>query len=101
MYPLSFQSVYRGWKHVAGQKWYLFGSSQMLPSICCLLHPNRLIVSKIIPQNVKDHVYYAGAESKSFHTVAYVFIKDGCGCGCGCVVRRGAFIGVFGCMHTQ
>ena len=54
----------------------------MLPVICFLLHPNRLNISKIIPQNVNDHVYYTGAESKSFYAVAYVFNKDGCGCGC-------------------
>ena len=53
-----------------------------------LLHPNRLNVSKIINQNVRDHVYYTRAESMSFYPVAYVaylFIKDGCGCGCLCV----------------
>ena len=82
MYPLSYQSVYRVRKHVALQKWYLFGCSQMLPLICFLLHPNRLNVGKIIPQNVRDHIYYTGAESKPFYPVAYVFIKDGCGCGC-------------------
>ena len=57
----------------------------MLPLICFLLHPNRLNISKIIPQNVNDHVYYTGAGKESFYPVAYVFMKDGCGCGCGCV----------------
>ena len=63
MYPLSNHSVYRVGKHAAVQKWYLFGSSKMFPLICFLLHPNRLNISKIIPQNVNDHVYYTGAES--------------------------------------
>ena len=50
---------------------------------------------------MRDHVYYTGAESKSFYpVVAYTVIKDGCGCGCGCVGAYGALIGVFGCMHT-
>ena len=53
----------------------------MLPLVYFLLHPNRLNVSKIIPQNVRDHVYYIGAESKSFYQVA---LCDGCGCGGGC-----------------
>ena len=51
--------------------------------------PNRLNISKIIPQNVNDQVYYTRAESKSFYPVAW-----------GVWVRRGAYIGVFGCMHT-
>ena len=55
----------------------------MLPLICFLLHPNRLNISKIRPQNVNDHFYYTGAGKESFYPVAYVFIKDGCGCGCG------------------
>ena len=57
----------------------------MLSLMCFLLHPNRLNISKIIPQNVNDQVYYTRAESKSFYPVAYVFMKDGCGCGWGCV----------------
>ena len=69
MYPLSFQSVCKVGKQVAVQKVYLFRCSQML-------HPNRLIVSKMMPQNVRDHVCYTEAEIKSFHPVAYVFIKD-------------------------
>ena len=79
--PLSYQSVYRVGKHVAEQKWYLFGCSQMSPWICFLLYPNWLNVSKIIPQNVRDHVYYTGAESKSSYPVAYVWVWV-----CGCVV---------------
>ena len=55
------------------KKWYLFGCYQMLPLVCILLHPNRLNINKIIPQNVNDHVYYSGAENKSFYSVAYVF----------------------------
>ena len=57
----------------------------MLPLICFLLHLNQLNISKIIPQNVNDHVYYTGVEKRSFYPVAYVFVKDGCGCGCGCM----------------
>ena len=70
--------------NVAVQKWYLFDCSQMLPLISFLLHSDRLNICKIMPQNVRDHVYHTGAESKSFYLVGYVFIKGGCGCGCGC-----------------
>ena len=68
----------------------------MLPLICFLLHPSRLNAVNIIRQSVRQHVYYTGAE-KSFYPVVYAFIKSGVGVW----VRRGAFIGVFWCMHTQ
>ena len=70
----------------------------MLPVICFLLHPNRLNISKIIPQNVNDHVYYTGAEGSHFMQWCMCFGVD---VGVGEWVCRGAFIGVFGCTLTQ
>ena len=75
----------------------------MLPLICFLLHPNRLDISKIIPQNVNDHLYYTGLGSWSFYPVAYermCLLRMSVDVDVGVWVHRGAFIGVFGYMHT-
>ena len=48
-------------------------------------------VSEITPQNVRDHVYYTGAESKSFIQWRMCLSKMGVDAGVGVWVRRGAF----------
>ena len=50
-----------------------------------------------IPQNVRDYIYYTGAESISFYQVAYVI---GVNVDVGVWVSRIVFVCVLGCMHT-
>ena len=79
------------------QKCNLFGCSQTLPVICFLLHPNRLNISKIIPQNVNDHVYYTEAESSHFLQWLMCLLRMGVDVGVSVWVRRGAlwvYVGV-------
>ena len=71
-------------KHTFVQKLYLFDCFQMLPLICFLLHPNRLNVSKTIPQMRELTFIVLERKVSHFSPVTYMFIKDGCGCGCGC-----------------
>ena len=73
----------------------------MLPLICFLLHPDRLNISNIVPQNVNDHVYHTGVETSHFIQWRMCLWRMGVDVGVGVWVRKGEFIGVFGCMHTQ